>query len=103
MRITAFAFASLFWLGGGHAGLRAESVFPSPSLQKVKNPPKKFVDAPDVVTEWTEAADVCEPEKVCVDGVVHNRGRRPAHNVRLLIEVGGGKYSKPRTSFYQKL
>jgi hypothetical protein len=103
MKILLLVLTPLALFGALCSPVGAESVFPSPSLQKLKTPPKKFSEAPDVITEWVEAANVCEAEKICVDGVVYNRGRKPAYNVRLLVEIGGGTHSKPRTSFYQKL
>lgn len=103
MNIKVFALSCLIILAGPVGRLWTESIFPSPALQKVKTAPKKYSEAADVVTEWTEAAEECEPEKICVEGLLHNRGKKTAYGVKLLVAVGGGKHAKPRTSFYKKL
>ncbi len=80
-----------------------QTVFPSPALQRVKAAPKKYSEAADVVTEWAEAVDPCDPEEICVEGVLYNQGRTTANNVRLFVEIGASKHTKPRTSFHKGL
>jgi hypothetical protein len=90
------AFLFLCLLAG--TAFAEQANFPSPALQKVKNAPKKYSETPDVITEWVEATDPCDPDKICVEGVLYNQGRVKASNVKLLVEIGGSKYGKPRIS-----
>jgi hypothetical protein len=80
-----------------------QSVFPSPALQKVKTAPKKYIEAADVVTEWAEASDPCDIDKICVEGVLYNQGHTTASNVKLRVEIGGSKYAKPRITLTRTL
>ena len=64
---------------------------PTSILGKMKAAPKAVSDKADVVVEWVEPIDDCDPEKICVQGGIQNLGRSTAYNVKLRIEIGGSK------------
>jgi hypothetical protein len=56
-----------------------------------------------VVIEDQQVLEECDPEKICIEGNLYNVGAKPAYRVKLQVQVGGGKYAKPRTSFFVPL
>jgi hypothetical protein len=102
MKIMTLFFALSALITGLVGPVYAEqTLFPSPALQKVRSTPKKYSESADVIVEWVEATDPCDPDQICVEGVLYNQGRKTANSLRLLVEIGGSKYGKPRTSFYR--
>ncbi len=51
----------------------------------------------EIVLEWMEVLEECPPDKVCVEGGLHNTGGKTASQVKLEVHIGGTKQSKPRT------
>ncbi len=56
-----------------------------------------------VIVEDQQVLEECEPDKICIEGNLYNSGAKSAHHLKLRVEVGGGKYAKPRTSFFTPL
>lgn len=72
-------------------------------LPPIKPAPTRPPEGPAVVMEEFEVLPDCAAEKVCSEGLIRNIGSRTAHHVRLRIEIGGTKFGKPRTFYYQEL
>ena len=70
---------------------------------KLKTTPKKISNEAEVIVDWMEIVDDCESTQICVDGMLHNDGRKTAYNTKLKIDLGGTKQIKPRTSIFSKL
>ena len=72
-------------------------------LPPMRQAPTRPPEGPSVVMEEFEVLPDCAAEKVCAEGLIRNVGLKTAHQIRLRIEVGGTKYGKPRTFFYQEV
>ena len=76
---------------------------PIPNVGKMRLPPRQRIEEAHVVVQWSELVDECPVEKICIQGEVVNDGKSTAHNVRLRVDIGATKLTKPRTSFIKKL
>jgi hypothetical protein len=56
-----------------------------------------------VIIEWQEILNECFEGKICVQGQLYNQGKKEAKNVKLNIEIGGTKHTKPRLVLSQKV
>ena len=63
---------------------------------QMREAPKAPTQAPDVVLEWLEILDECFIDRICIQGHIHNQGKQTAYQVKLNVEIGGTKYSRPR-------
>lgn len=67
-------------------------------IPREKEPPSKPISSADVIIEDQEILADCAEGKICVEGMLYNRGRKTAYGVQLRIDMGGsGKYIRPRT------
>ncbi len=75
----------------------------SADMPPVKPAPQRPPEGPSVVVQEFEVLPDCAADKVCAEALIRNVGLKTAYGVRLRIDMGGTKYGKPRTSFYQDL
>jgi hypothetical protein len=68
-----------------------------------KPPPSRPVSDALVIVEDQQFLDECPTDKICIEGNLYNSGVKPAQHLKLRVDVGGGKYAKPRTSFFTPL
>jgi hypothetical protein len=68
-----------------------------------KPPPERPSAEALVVVEDQQILDECDADKICIEGNLYNAGAKMARRLKLRVEVGGGKYAKPRTSFFTPL
>jgi len=70
-------------------------------MPPIKPAPQRPPEGPAVVVQDFEVLPDCAIDKVCAEALIRNVGLQTAYGVRLRIDLGGTKYGKPRTSFYQ--
>lgn len=68
-----------------------------------KPPPRQWTNKPHVVVEWQETVEDCEKSKICIQGLLHNDGGKPALDVHLRIELGGTTYIRPRLTLTKRV
>jgi hypothetical protein len=86
--------------------LRAEEEpeYPAiPNAGKFRAPPRNHVQEAYVAIQWSEIIEECPPEKICVHGEIANEGKSTATRVRMRVDIGATKITKPRASFIRKL
>ncbi len=76
---------------------------PANELPQFKEAPTRPSEEAEVVVEWQEILTECFEGKVCVQGQLYNQGKKTAKQVRLNIEIGGTKHTKPRIILKQKV
>ncbi len=70
-------------------------------LGSAKQAPSRPSGDPEVVAEEVEVVDTCEADKICVEGQLYNAGQLTAKQVKIRVEIGGTKHSKPRYSYIE--
>src|SRR5262245_12492439 len=68
-----------------------------------KSAPERPPMGASVIVEDQEILQECDPDSICIEGNLYNEGSKTAFRLKMKVEVGGGKYAKPRTSFFTPL
>src|SRR5690242_6540939 len=92
MRFSLAAYLALFSWTSGMA-----NTLPT----NIKEAPRRLTQTTEVIVEETEIDEECEPLKICVQGQLFNRGGKAAEDVKLRVEIGGTKYTKPRITYLE--
>jgi len=78
-------------------------VFGQDDLPQFKPAPTRPSEEADVVIDWQETLDECFEGKICIQGQLHNQGKKPAKGVKINVEIGGTKHTKPRIVLSEKV
>lgn len=72
-------------------------------LPQFKETPTRPSEEAEVVIEWQEILTECFEGKICVQGQLYNQGKKTAKQVKLNVEIGGTKYTRPRMILKEKV